>query len=220
MNETAQIIGGADGPTAIFVTQPVGQEVLTVFGILLAALAILIVLARLVKKQTPFAIFGAALVVAADAYTKLLVTSAMELGGKAPLLPGLLRVQLVHNYGAAWSSLSGERTLLIVFTAAGLCLLAHLALKIVRHPLGNWALWLVIGGGVGNLIDRVNLGYVVDMLATEFMNFPVFNVADIFVTCGTFTAAAYYLKYYEAHDAKNWEKRKADGTDPSDNGTK
>lgn len=220
MNETAQIIGGADGPSAIFVTRSLGSAMLTTFGILLAALAVLIVLSQLTKKPTPFAIFGGALVVAADAYTKLLITSGMELGGTAALLPGLLRLQLVHNYGAAWSSLSGERTLLVIITGAGLGLLAYLALKIVRHPLGVWALWLVIGGGVGNLIDRVNLGYVVDMLATEFMNFPVFNVADIFVTCGTFTAAVYYLKYYEAHDAKNWEKHKADGTDPSDNGTK
>ena len=140
MNETVGVIGGADAPTAILVTHSLGSAMLTVFGILLAVLAILIVVARLVKKPTPFAILGAVLVAAADACTKLLVTSALELGETAPLLPGLLRLQLVHNYGAAWSSLSGERTLLVVFTAAGLGLLAYLALRIVR-PLrsSSWA---------------------------------------------------------------------------------
>lgn len=210
------IIGGADGPTAIFVAAPVGEAVLWAFGALLLALTALVVVGKLTKKPAPFAVLGAALVVCADQYVKLLLRS-MELGETAALLPGVLRLQLVHNYGAAWSSFSGERTLLVVFTGAGLVLLAYLALRIVRHPLGVWALWLVIGGGVGNLIDRVNLGYVVDMLATEFMNFPVFNVADIFVTCGTVAAAVYYLKFYEKYDAKNWEK-KTDGADRSDNG--
>ena len=63
-------------------------------------------------------------------------------------------------------------------------------------------------------------GYVVDMLATEFMDFPVFNVADIFVTCGTAAAAVYYLKFYDKSDAENWEKRKRNGTDHSDNGSR
>lgn len=214
MNTSIGIIGGADGPTAIFVTRPVGESVLWAFGALLAALAALVLLSRLTKKTAPFAVAGALLTVLADQYVKLLLGS-MELGETAALLPGLLRLELVHNYGAAWSSLSGERVLLIVVTAIGLGVLAYLAIRIVRHPLGVWALWLVIGGGVGNLIDRVTLGYVRDMLATEFMRFPVFNVADIFVTCGTVAAAVYYLKYYEKYDAKNWEKANA-----SDNGTR
>ena len=211
------IIGGADAPTAIFVTRPVGEAVLWAFGALLLALAVLIVVGRLTKKPALFAVPGALLTVFADQYVKLLLRS-MELGEMRPLLPGLLRLELVHNYGAAWSSFSGERWLLVAVTAVGLGVLAYLALRIVRHPLGVWSLWLVIGGGVGNLIDRVSLGYVRDMLATEFMNFPVFNVADVFVTCGTVAAAVYYLKYYEKHDAKNWEKQ-TDGADPSDNGT-
>jgi signal peptidase II len=217
VNQSVGIIGGADGPTAIFVTRPVGLATLWAFGALLAALAVLLLLARLTKKTAPFAVLGAALVVLADQYVKLL-SDAMESDETAPLLPGLLRLEPVHNYGAAWSSFSGERALLIVVTAVGLGVLAYLAIRIVRHPLGVWSLWLVIGGGVGNLVDRVTLGYVRDMLATEFMRFPVFNAADIFVTCGTVAAAVYYLKYYEKYDAKNWEKA-SHGADASDNGT-
>ena len=91
-------------------------------------------------------------------------------------------------------------------------------MKIVRHPLGVWALGCIIAGGAGNLIDRIRMGYVVDMLEFMFICFPVFNVADIFVTCGTALAAIYYLKFYDQNDAKNW-KRGKHGADPADNGT-
>jgi len=217
VNGSVGIIGGADGPTAVFVSRPVGEAVLWAFGALLLALAALMLLSRLTKKPAPFAVLGAALTVLADQYVKLLLCS-MEPGETAALLPPLLRLESVRNYGAAWSSLSGERALLIAVTAVGLAALAYLAVRVVRHPLGVWSLWLVIGGGAGNLIDRVRLGYVRDMLATEFMDFPVFNVADIFVTCGTVAAAVYYLKYYEKYDAKNWGKP-TDGADRSDNGS-
>ena len=218
MNASVGIIGGADGPTVVILSRPVGESVLCVFAVLLLALSALLVLGRLTKRYAPFAVFGALLTVFADQYVKLLVASSLGEGETAPLLPGLLRLERVHNYGAAWSSLSGARTLLVGVTAIGLCALVYLAVTIVRHPLGVWSLWLVIGGGVGNLIDRVSRGYVVDMIAAEFVEFPVFNVADVFVTCGTLAAAVYYFKFYEKHDAGNWEK-KTDGADPADNGT-
>ena len=65
--------------------------------------------------------------------------------------------------------------------------------KIFPHPLAMWTLTAVLGGGLGNLIDRVRLGYVVDMFNFQFMTWPVFNVADILVVCGVIGFAAYYL---------------------------
>ena len=100
--------------------------------------------------------------------------------------------------------------------AAGMCAIAWLLVKIVRHPLGQWSLAIILGGGIGNLIDRVRLGYVVDMLDTMFMDFPVFNVADVFVVCGTVCALIYYLAFYSKSDEKNWGN-KVDGTDPAAN---
>ena len=138
----------------------------------------------------------------------------MTLGSSQPLLPPLLRLTRVHNYGAAWSSFSGARWLLIILTAAGMCVLAWLLAKVVRHPLGQWSLACILGGGIGNLIDRVRLGYVVDMLDTMFMDFPVFNVADVFVVCGTICALIYYLAFYGKYDEKHREN-KTDGTDPA-----
>ena len=94
--------------------------------------------------------------------------------------------------------------------------IAWLLVKIVRHPLGQWSLAIILGGGIGNLIDRVRLGYVVDMLDTMFMDFPVFNMADVFVVCGTVCALIYYLAFYSKSDEKNWGN-KVDGTDPAAN---
>ena len=153
---------------------------------------------------------------AADQAVKFLVVNTMSPGESEPLLPPLLQLTRVHNYGAAWSSFSGARWLLIALTAAGMCAIAWLLVKIVRHPLGQWSLAIILGGGIGNLIDRVRLGYVVDMLDTMFMDFPVFNVADVFVVCGTVCALIYYLAFYSKSDEKNWGN-KVDGTDPAAN---
>ena len=200
----------------------IGNQVLLDLAILAVILGLAISFAKYRKMHRFFSVMGAAWVVIVDRYVKRLIVANLALGETAELLPGFFRLRRVHNYGAAWSSLSGARWLLIIITAVGLGVMAWLFFKIVRHPLGVWSLALVIGGGVGNLIDRVKLGYVVDMLETEFINFPVFNVADIFVTCGAFAAAVYYLKYFEKCDAKNWEniesKDKKNGTDDPDGG--
>lgn len=213
-----RIIGGADAPTAIRVAGPLGQTVLLYLTILLVILALAMYLARTKKMYRFYAVMGTAWVVIVDQWVKQLVSRGLSLGGEAPLLPGLFRLRLVHNYGAAWSSFSGARWLLVALTGAAMCLLIWLVTHLVKHPLGVWSLWLVIGGGVGNLIDRVRLGYVVDMFETEFISFPVFNVADIFVTCGAFAAAVYYLRYYEKYDAKKRKKKTDDGTDPAESG--
>ena len=151
-----------------------------------------------------------------DQLLKSWTVSHLELGQSTGFLPGFLQLTRVHNYGAAWSSFSGARWLLIILTAVGMGVLAWLLVKIVRHPLGQWSLACILGGGIGNLIDRVRLGYVVDMLDTMFMDFPVFNVADVFVVCGTICALIYYLAFYGKYDEKHREN-KTDGTDPAAN---
>ena len=82
-------------------------------------------------------------------------------------------------------------------------LILLMARRIVRHPLGVAACCLVISGGIGNLIDRFRVGYVVDMFHFEFWpSYPVFNVADICVVCGAILGAIYYMWIYEKYDAK------------------
>ena len=121
-----------------------------------------------------------------------------------PLLPGLVELTRVHNYGAAWSSFSGQRWLLLAVTGAIVLAMAALLVKrIVRHPAGVLAVCLIISGGLGNILDRARLGYVVDMFHFQFWpSYPVFNVADICVVSGAVLGAVYYLWIYEKYDKR------------------
>ena len=212
------VIGGADGETVIMVSGSIAPPLLWSFFGALALMAILyFCFYRRAKGKAACLALAAVLCVTADQAVKWLVVNTMTLGqSPPPLLPPLLRLTRVHNYGAAWSSFSGARWLLIILTAVGMGVLAWLLVKVVRHPLGQWSLACILGGGIGNLIDRVRLGYVVDMLDTMFMDFPVFNVADVFVVCGTICALIYYLAFYGKYDEKHREN-KTDGTDPAAN---
>ncbi len=128
------------------------------------------------------------------------------------LLPGLVELTRVHNYGAAWSSFSGQRWLLVGLTSLILLAVLFVLLRrIVRHPLGVLAGCLILSGGLGNIIDRARLGYVVDMFHFQFWpSYPVFNVADICVVCGAVLAAVYYLWFYEKYDKKGGAHGDAD----------
>ena len=150
-----------------------------------------------------FAALAAGLLVL-DQWLKLWITANLPLGESMPFMPGFVELLTVHNYGAAWSSFSGQRFLLLgvtsVIIAAVVILLAR---RIVRHPLGVAACSLIVSGGIGNLIDRFRLGYVVDMFHFEFWpSYPVFNIADICVVCGAILGAIYYMWIYEKYDAK------------------
>ena len=160
-----------------------------------------------------FGLLGAALL-GADQWVKAWVVGHLQMGETTSLFPGFLELMRVHNYGAAWSSFAGQKWLLLGVTGVILAVVLWvLARKIVRHPLGICACCLILSGGIGNIIDRFRLGYVVDMLDCTFIEFPVFNVADCFVVCGTIAALVYYIWIYPNTDAKNWEKDH--GTDPA-----
>ena len=126
------------------------------------------------------------LIVAADQITKYLVMEAIPLFADVPLLPGVLGLTHVRNEGAAFSSFRGMQWLFIlIFVALTLAVVYEYFKKPMPFTaLERWCIAAIYGGGLGNMIDRVRLGYVVDMLETEFMEFPVFNVADCFITCG------------------------------------
>lgn len=128
----------------------------------------------------------AGLIVAADQATKYLVLTQIPYGGEVPLLPGVVRLTHVHNYGAAFSALQGQKWLFfLVFALFTLVIVLVLWKKWVPFTkLEVLSLAAIYGGGLGNVIDRAARGYVVDMIETEFIRFPVFNVADCFITCG------------------------------------
>ena len=110
-----------------------------------------------------YAILGAVLL-AGDQILKYWVVTHLAVGESAPFLPGFMQLTRLHNYGAAWSSFSGRTVLLVVFTAVLLAAVALLLLKkVVRHWTGVTACTLILSGGIGNIIDRIVHGYVVDI---------------------------------------------------------
>ena len=147
-----------------------------------------------------------------DQWVKHYVTVHIPLGEAQPLLPGLVELRTVHNYGAAWSSLAGMRWLLVAITGVIIAAVAVILIRrIVRHSVGVMAGFLILSGGLGNIVDRVRLGYVVDMFHLEFWpSYPVFNVADICVVCGALLGAVYYLWFYEKYDRKGGDHGDAD----------
>ncbi len=149
-----------------------------------------------------------------DQLLKQWVTTHLEIGQSAPLLPGVVRLTRLHNTGAAWSSFSGKTGLLTAVTIVLMAAVVWLVVKkIIRHPLGLTAAMLVLGGGVGNMIDRVFRGYVVDMFNLEFISYPIFNLADCFVVIGVILGAVYYLWFYDKYDKREGETKHDAGAD-------
>ena len=145
--------------------------------------------------------------IAADQAVKLYVVSHLALHESAPLLPGVVELLYIQNTGGGFSILAGHTWLLTILTAALMAGVAALMVKrVFPHPLAMWSMAAILGGGLGNLIDRVRLGYVVDMFNFQFMDYPVFNVADILVVCGTVCFAAYYLFLYDKPSKKGGEE--------------
>jgi len=150
-------------------------------------------------------------ILGADQWVKHWVTEHLSLYESAPLLPGFVELQYIRNTGGGWSILSDHTGLLSLLTGVVLVILLGLLLgKVVRHPLGRTACILLLAGGGGNLIDRLRLGYVVDMFHFQFISYPVFNVADMAVVLGMILGAVYYLFLYEKHDAPPREDRNGD----------
>ncbi len=102
------------------------------------------------------------------------------------LIDGVVHMTNVHNYGAAFGIMQNARWPLAIVSALFVAVVIVLINKEIIHtPFGRWTAVLVTAGALGNCIDRVLYGYVVDMFEVEFVNFAVFNVADIFITvCG------------------------------------
>ena len=124
----------------------------------------------------------------ADQWTKWLVAENIPLFTDVPAIEGLFHLTHVQNFGAAFSSLEGMRWLFVGIFAV---LTVAVVYEYFKRPMpfstfDRWCIAAIYGGGLGNVIDRVRLGYVVDMIEVDFMNFAVFNVADCFITCGCF----------------------------------
>lgn len=145
---------------------------------------------------------AAALVVALDQLVKVWARASLVLGSPVTLIPHVMDLSLVYNTGAAFSMGEGKGLLFVLIAVAIAAGCAVLAYKEDTLPLPLAAtLGCVAGGGIGNAIDRVVAGRVTDFFATTFMNFAVFNVADIFITCGVLVAFVLWCRWDRAREA-------------------
>lgn len=137
-----------------------------------------------------------------DQLSKWLAVVYLQPVGSVPFIPGVLRLTYAHNTGAAFSMLAGKQEFLIGVTAvAMLVMLCILLRRKAPNAFAHWGLAMVVGGGIGNLIDRVLNGYVVDYFDVVFMKFAIFNVADCFVVVGCVCLFIGVL-FSEAFDAR------------------
>ena len=157
------------------------------------------------KKFLKFSIFAAVIVVL-DQITKYLTVANIPLHTDIPFLPGILSLTHEHNTGAAWSSFEGQ---IWLFAAVFLLFTGLILWEYFKKPMAftepeRWMIAAVYGGGLGNMIDRIRLGYVIDMIQTDFIVFPVFNVADCFISCGSILLMLHLVFFNKAF----WKEEK------------
>ena len=135
----------------------------------------------------------AVLVVAGDQFFKSWIVNHISLGGQMPVWPNIFHLTYIKNTGAAFSMFTGMRWVLIIVSIACTILLIFYLFRTKVGIVGKLGIAVVIGGAIGNMIDRIRLGYVVDMFEVEFMNYAVFNVADCFIVVGGILFCICYL---------------------------
>ena len=134
------------------------------------------------------------LIIAFDQITKYLATAQLKGGKTVQFIPDVVQFRYAENTGMAFSLLSGARWIFIVLTVA-VCVgvLWYMFSDRCKNLWLYWSLGVVVSGGLGNLIDRVRFGYVVDFIEPTFMNFAVFNIADSAVTLGAASMIIYLV---------------------------
>ena len=132
------------------------------------------------------------LFVIVDQVVKIWIVNNFSLHDGMELIKGLVSILYVRNTGAAWGMFEGKMVFFYLITAVAVGTLLYLMFKEKgKSKLLLTAYSLILAGAVGNFIDRIRLGYVVDMFKFEFIDFPIFNVADICLTIGVI-----FLFYY------------------------
>ncbi|MBQ4504537.1 MAG: signal peptidase II [Firmicutes bacterium] len=124
-----------------------------------------------------------------------------------PVIDGIFHITYIHNYGAAFSILEGKQGFLLIVTGIAMAaILGYMVIAQIKkktNPMELWSLALILSGGIGNFIDRVRFGYVVDFF--DFRVWPIFNVADIAVCCGCGLLVFYVLIWEPRMAKKNQE---------------
>ena len=159
---------------------------------------------KVIIKKAIWAIVLTAVLVGLDQITKML--AVIKLKGQNPfvIIENVFELRYLENRGAAFGMLQGQRTYFIVFTVATLLILGFIYLKKIpstpRFRFLNGICILFFAAAIGNFIDRVANGYVVDFFYFRLIDFPIFNVADIYATVSVALLIVLSLFYYKDED--------------------
>lgn len=146
------------------------------------------------------------LLILLDRLSKLWAVNVLEPIGKIEILHGVFNLRYVENSGAAFSMLQGKTVFLTVIPLLACIAMAYILItNRIKSRLGTWGISLILAGAIGNLIDRIFRGSVVDMFDFCIIHFPVFNVADIAVTVGAVLFFIYAIFFYEGKTDKKDE---------------
>lgn len=149
------------------------------------------------RKLQILQIITAVAIVILDQVTKVWALNTLKTGGDITVIPGVFYLSYATNNGAAWSMFAGQRALLLLVSAGALILMLYLLKKnYIDTALGRFSIYMVMGGAFGNLIDRAlrTDGRVIDLFDFRLINFPIFNVADVFICVGGALFALYTVQ--------------------------
>jgi signal peptidase II len=155
------------------------------------------------KKNIIILIITSLLLVLLDQLTKFIIVKTMSIGETIPLIDGVLHITSHRNFGAAWGILEGQIEFFVLITIASLGVFGYFAKDVdfKNKFLYSASISMLIGGTIGNFIDRIGGEGVVDFIDFRIINFPIFNVADICLTCGC-ALLAFYLLFLESKEEK------------------
>ncbi|MBQ8279407.1 MAG: signal peptidase II [Roseburia sp.] len=145
-----------------------------------------------------------ALMVALDQFTKYLAVTYLKDQPDIVLWEGVFELEYLENRGAAFGIMQGQKIFFVIFTSVAMAAIAWFFLKKIpdakRYRFLDVICVMLFAGGIGNFIDRIRLNYVIDFFYFSLIDFPIFNVADIYVTVAAFAMILLGMFYYKDED--------------------
>jgi len=150
--------------------------------------------------------------IALDQLTKLwAIKYLMPIGKNSiDIFPGVLELRYLENKGAAFGILQNQQWIFLVLTVLLIIAMVYIYFKMPfekKYWLLRWTMLILMAGAIGNAIDRIRFQYVVDFIYFSLINFPIFNVADIYVTCSIFVLVISFLFFYKEEDLEIFKKK-------------
>lgn len=126
-----------------------------------------------------------------DQITKIIVALNLPYGASVPVIEGFLHITSTHNTGTIWGIAQGGNMIFAILAIVVVVLIVVLTPKVATTKIARFAIGAILGGAIGNLLDRFVRGFVIDFIDFRVINFPVFNVADIGIVCGAITLGVF-----------------------------